>query len=435
MINSSKLSILGIIAALILLSDAWAATGNVTITSPDPNQAYETSANFSVGGAYRMDSSDPGGAIWVPAGDSALPQCTYGGWLYPGGYYNGDWGEGTKGVVYYTVDGVYKGQIGSIWWNVWGYNNIGVNNQFSAGVDIRGLDPQIEHTAVINLQNVYGGQCYNPFCHGYGCGGSWTFFQVNRDIIALKTLNFRIVPPCDLKIDGFTRSRDIIDPSIGESVIFSGAMTEMSGQNVLWTVTINDAVGSTRKVFSGSGKTVSANWDGKDIHGIVEDGIYTAVLTAETSDGKCKKTATAQVEVKSSCRVSMYVTPSEVLPDVGNQYNFGPGSTESNVVVTLESPAPPSGCTIELSVEPVKSSGGHMEDGHKGTRPKGNVAPVTISFSKGDEGSKKATYTSSVVSGKETVKAKLKENGNTIGESTITIRVPALTPLGADRII
>ena len=119
--------------------------------------------------------------------------------------------------------------------------------------------------------------------------GLWTFFQVNRDIIALKTLNFRIVPPCDLKIDGFTRSRDIIDPSIGESVIFSGAMTEMSGQNVLWTVTINDAVGSTRKVFSGSGKTVSANWDGKDIHGIVEDGIYTAVLTAETSDGKCKE--------------------------------------------------------------------------------------------------------------------------------------------------
>lgn len=57
---------------LSLFSTAWGASGNVTITSPDPNQVYETATSFSVGGTYRMDSNDSG-SIWVPAGDPSLP--------------------------------------------------------------------------------------------------------------------------------------------------------------------------------------------------------------------------------------------------------------------------------------------------------------------------------------------------------------------------
>ncbi|MEK6698133.1 MAG: DUF6531 domain-containing protein, partial [Nitrospirota bacterium] len=289
---------------LSLFSTAWGASGNVTITSPDPNQVYETATSFSVGGTYRMDSNDSG-SIWVPAGDPSLPQCSYGGWLFPGGYYNGDWGEGTIGVVYYTVDDVYKSQIGYVWWNIWGYNNIGVDNRFGAWVNISGLDPKTDHTVVINLQKAYGAQCYDPFCHGYGCGGSWTLFQVNRYIIASKTLNFRITGPCDLKITKFSGDNTTIDPDAGGSVNLSGSISDTSGKPISWTIDI-----AGMATFSGTGTGPAATWDGKKADGkVIDPGTYTATLIAwHTDDPNCKDTKTTTITVQRTKDCKLQIT-------------------------------------------------------------------------------------------------------------------------------
>lgn len=412
----------------LLCPVAWGASGSVTITSPDPNQVYETETNFTVKGTYRMDSNDSG-SIWVPAGDSRLPNCTYGGWIYPGGYYNGDWGEETIGIVNYTVDGVNKGQIGDIWSNVWGYDNIGDDNSFNASVKISGLDTETDHTVVINLQKAWGARCYNPNCHGYGCDGSWTLFQINGDIIDSKTLNFRIVTPCNLKINSFSGNKEVIDPSAGESVTFTGDMTETSGKTVTWTATITDSSGaSIGRTFSGTGKNPSITWDGKDSFGkIVDDGLYTGTLDAQTEDGKCKKSASAQVTVKSTCgKISLTVSPSDVRPQKTGQDD----KTATTVSISLSKPAPSSGCDIKLRVKPVDKSGGHNHTENR----ESHVGSLSSSFAFFVEGesSMSVQYTSGEVGGTEEIVAELVDSNGKITSSAsipVDIKVDGLSPL------
>ncbi len=129
-----------------------------------------------------------------------------------------------------------------------------------------------------------------------------------------------------------------------------------------------------------------------------------------------------------SCDINITSSPSEVWPMLPPKqrpsgYNAYT-DTASTVMVSLKSPAPPEGCTIDLSVEPVDNSGGHS---HTGNRPKGRLSQTSVSFSGGQTGAKNVTYTSSEVSGEEKVVAKVK--GEKKGEAKVTVRVPGLVPL------
>ncbi len=118
------------------------------------------------------------------------------------------------------------------------------------------------------------------------------------------------------------------------------------------------------------------------------------------------------------------VSPSEVWPDIPKAQWTG-ADTEAEVVVSLTEPAPSGGCTVNLSVEPAEYSGGHS---HYGNRPKGSVAPDSISFSDGEVGVKTAKYIPSEVAGIEKIIAEI-EGGGQSEEFGIEVRVPRLSSM------
>ncbi len=232
---------------------------------------------------------------------------------------------------------------------------------------------------------------------------------------------------CSLKINSYMSSRTIIDPSMGETATFLGSVNEASGSQAKWSIKITDSSGASWKTFSGTGNSPSVVWDGKDSFAkIVDDGLYTATLEVETEDGKCKDTASAQLTVKSSCRVSdITVSPSWVFPQ-----QTGGTITKSTISVILAAPAPSAGCTFKFGVEPVDYTGGHM---HAGGRPTGSLSSETIIIPAMETGPKTVKYTSGEVAGTERIVAALLDsNGNATSwrELPIEVKVPILGPLG-----
>lgn len=97
---------------------------------------------------------------------------------------------------------------------------------------------------------------------------------------------------CDLKIDTLIGKDKVLNPTSGGSVGINGSISDSSGQPISWTLNILD------QTFSGSGNLVNATWDGKYADGtVVEEGEYTATLTAKTADGKCIDTKTVNFSV------------------------------------------------------------------------------------------------------------------------------------------
>ncbi|MBI1920281.1 MAG: hypothetical protein HYS23_04275 [Geobacter sp.] len=108
-------------------------------------------------------------------------------------------------------------------------------------------------------------------------------------------------PPCNLKIADFTSSSQTIEP--GESATFTGTVAETNGKAVNWIITLPNG-----KTSNGSGKSPQATWDGRDIDdNPMPEEIYTATLSAQTSDGKCSDTKSVQITVKSSCKLKLAV--------------------------------------------------------------------------------------------------------------------------------
>ncbi|MBI4824627.1 MAG: putative metal-binding motif-containing protein, partial [Nitrospirae bacterium] len=114
------------------------------------------------------------------------------------------------------------------------------------------------------------------------------------------------------------------------------------------------------------------------------------------------------------CEVEVKVSPSEVAP----QKTFG--NTEADIVLTLKKPAPSDGCTVNLSVEPVDNSGGHLHDGNRKAHSGGlSTDSVTIT---NIEPVKHVKYTSGEVSGTEKIIAELV--GGSKEEFSIDVKVP-----------
>ena len=100
------------------------------------------------------------------------------------------------------------------------------------------------------------------------------------------------ITECHLTIYNLYSSISKFNPSNGETVTVSGSILETTGKNVTWSLSV------AGRSFSGTGKTVSVEWDGKDASGnIVTPGSYTATLTANTDDGVCERLKSIQVTV------------------------------------------------------------------------------------------------------------------------------------------
>ena len=126
------------------------------------------------------------------------------------------------------------------------------------------------------------------------------------------------------------------------------------------------------------------------------------------------------------CEISITANPNAVWPK-----NAGSSQTTSTITVSLTSPAPPEGCTVNLSIEPVANSGGHSN--HSGTRPKGKITDSSgnvissVNLSNA-ENSAVVKYTSSEVGGEERIIATV--TGGDESEAKIKVRVPGLGSMG-----
>lgn len=121
------------------------------------------------------------------------------------------------------------------------------------------------------------------------------------------------------------------------------------------------------------------------------------------------------------CEINVRVSPSEVWPQ-----KTGSKETTATVMVSLTSPPPPEGCTVNLMVEPVEKSGGHIHTSGRNDH-KGTLTTYTMHFDA--EGAQNTKYWSSEVSGEEKIIAKVK--GEKKGEAKVTVMVPGLEPLGS----
>jgi len=145
----------------------------------------------------------------------------------------------------------------------------------------------------------------------------------------------------------------------------------------------------------------------------------------DRKDNNCNK-----VPDEGCCEGSVSVYPSEVWPFIPTSQRpsgYSEDWTKSTITISLSKPAPPGGCNIDFEVEAVTNSGGHIDNGHTGIRPKGTVNSITIPIN-ALEG--KAEYRSSEVSGEERIKVKV--NGRDAGEVRIMVRVPGLQGMSGD---
>ena len=134
---------------------------------------------------------------------------------------------------------------------------------------------------------------------------------------------------CDLKVTTFNSS--VAEITSGQSVSFSGTITDSSG-SVTWTITLPNG-----QVINGTGKTPSATWNGTVSDGNpVPAGVYTAVLTAYAASGSCSDTLSAQVTAKSALAITSFNASGPLDPNAGGsvtfQFTVDPSSYDSATI-------------------------------------------------------------------------------------------------------
>lgn len=103
---------------------------------------------------------------------------------------------------------------------------------------------------------------------------------------------FITVQSCSLKSSEFKGSSQTISPESGGDIKLSGNIFDDSGKNVNWQIAV------AGKSYQGSGKDPVAIWDGMDSNGkVVEQGSYSATLTAQTDGGQCTASETIDFTV------------------------------------------------------------------------------------------------------------------------------------------
>jgi len=129
---------------------------------------------------------------------------------------------------------------------------------------------------------------------------------------------------CDISIPSFQASRDTLNTAAGENVTLSGTISSSQPDN--WQIDIVSPyppmIGSGENIvvtFGGSGSTVLATWDGRDmLLNFVPPGYYLVRLTATTGTS-CTTQAMAVIAVDPATVCSMNLT-------VGSSANLASGT-------------------------------------------------------------------------------------------------------------
>lgn len=227
----------------------------------------------------------------------------------------------------------------------------------------------IEWTASV-AGRIFNGRGYSRYYHLYYADSSFTWDgkDSNGDIVpygtyqitlnamtaegqctASKSIPITVKSSCDTQITSLTGTSQIIDPSSGGNLGITGTISDSSGQQINWTLTTPDG-----KTTTGSGKSVSASWDGKNANGkVVEPGTYSATLTATTADGKCSdnKTVNFTVTPAPPGQCGLYVT-------FGSSAHVASGNlSHSQELFTSRGGALPAGMTLYYnSLDPANGS-------------------------------------------------------------------------------
>lgn len=131
---------------------------------------------------------------------------------------------------------------------------------------------------------------------------------------------------CNLLINSFTQSASQFYPGNGQTVHYASTISGNDGSTIYWSLNVGG------RGYSGTGTTVSVDWDGKDATGqLVAQGNYQAVLTTWTSTS-CQKTQSLTVYVNRTCSLSVTsFTQNKTIfnPFAGETVTFGGGYSDS----------------------------------------------------------------------------------------------------------
>jgi len=136
----------------------------------------------------------------------------------------------------------------------------------------------------------------------------------------------------------------------------------------------------------------------------------------------CRKTWCAKAQ-----KPVIPADPCEPVAMVSDDFVWPRGMGEKDqtmVEVSLNEAAPSAGCAVELAVEPVEGTGGHV---HEGGRPSGTLDRNVVFIPGGTMGPVMATYRSSEVAGAEKVMFRA-AGGDAWQSVNVMVRVPGLEP-------
>lgn len=151
-----------------------------------------------------------------------------------------------------------------------------------------------------------------------------------------KNVQVEIKSSCSLKIAALLGESQLIDPFSGGVINLSSIIDDNSGKPIEWTLTV------AGKIYSGSGKSVSVPWDGKDSSDkIVEPGNYFATIIAKTGDGLCTDTKKINFTVvpPPDGQCGLYV-------DFGSSAHMASGNLTNSQVLFSSPSVPAAGMTL-----------------------------------------------------------------------------------------
>jgi len=358
--------------------NAYASTGQVNITSSPPvvvtpNTAFNITGNYVLLTDTVPSNASRNCGPYSIAPARFLPK--YWDWIFQSGEY---------ATLHYSIDGVDRGQIGSIGYTR-GINptsDLGKTLNFSVPVSTSGMQLGSVHTASVFIQDTYGAGCvYAGWYTSWGRSiGPVIATATHQFTIADPTPNISIklgkpsLTPCDAETGNITVTSNDPTPNGGTVTLTFPNGTTASAAFAGKTAILTFADFGLPNGYSGASKPGSAL-------------NFTASVTTAAGH-TASATATANV-ITGGLAVTVAPTKVSIEPTVSNRYRKwiqaglkkGVNQTSVSITVKNSNVVAVGGATVNLHVERASVKyGGHDHDASvvaNSTRPLGVLSQVT----------------------------------------------------------